>query len=336
TPLGYLLGVIRARLGRGRLADLATALGRGIPIGGLRDVLARAIDDPTLELAFADGSGAYRDSDGQLVEVAGADGRTPRSLTRVERDGRLLAVLVHDPVIDTEDPGLVAAVGSMAALALDNERLAAEVRAQLEEVRASRARIAEAADDERRRVERDLHDGAQQRLVALTMRLEQARASGAGSAELIDTTTAELREAIGEVRQIARGMHPPILTESGLAAAVESLAERMPLPVAVRVTPTRVPPQIEAAAYYVVAEALTNAVRHAGATAATVDGQIREGRLELSITDDGLGGAEVGAGTGLQGLRDRLAAVDGTFIVTSAPGAGTTIRASMPIADATP
>jgi signal transduction histidine kinase len=225
---------------------------------------------------------------------------------------------------------LVEAVGSAAGLALENARLAAEVRAQLEEVRASRARLAQAADDERRRVERDLHDGAQQRLVALTMRLEQARRTAPGSAALIDDTQAELREAISEVRRLARGVMPPILTEAGLAAAVESLAERAPIPVVVAVPDRRFPQSIETAAFYVVTEALTNAVRYAAASEVRIDGRVVDGRLIVSVSDDGRGGADPERGTGLRGLADRVEAAGGSLEVESRLGEGTRVRAIFP------
>ena len=178
-PVGLLLGMLRTRWSRGRIASLVVELGRGVPVGGLRDVLARALGDPTLQLAFAAPSGSgFVDAAGLPIELPLSD--PSRMVTRLERDDELLGVLVHDPAIEVEDPGLVEAVGNAARLALENERLAAEVRAQLEEVRASRLRIVEAADAERRRVERDLHDGAQQRLVALAMRLQIAKQRSPG------------------------------------------------------------------------------------------------------------------------------------------------------------
>ena len=168
-PVAFLIGLVRARLARAGIGDLAVELGRGVPLGGLRDTLARALRDPTLVLAFPGPSGdGYVDPDGQPIELPGPSD-VERGVARLERDGEALAALVYDPAIEREDPGRIDAVGSMARLALENERLAAQVRAQLEEVRASRARIVEAADTERRRIERDLHDGAQQRLLALAM-----------------------------------------------------------------------------------------------------------------------------------------------------------------------
>ena len=220
-PAGLLVGLVRARWSRGRVASLVVELGRGVPVGGLRDVLARALGDPSLELAFAAPSGTgFVDASGQPVELPVGD--PSRTVTRLEREDELLGVLVHDPAIEAEDPGLVEAVGNAARLALENERLAAEVRAQLEEVRASRARIVEAADAERRRVERDLHDGAQQRLVALALRLQVAKETTPGATALLDEATGELQTAIGEVRGLARGVHPTILTETGLRAAVDA------------------------------------------------------------------------------------------------------------------
>jgi len=329
VPIALIIGIARARLGRGRITDLLVELGRGVPIGGLRDVLARALGDQTLQLAFPAPAGdAFVDSAGQAITLPSSG--ASRATTRLERDGGLLAVLIHDPALDAEDPGLVAAVGTAAGLALDNERLAAEVRAQLEEVRASRSRIVEAADDERRRVERDLHDGAQQRLVALTMRLEQAKATAEGSAALIDEATAELREAITEVRSLARGLHPTILTEAGLAAAVDSLAERTPIPVEAHIPADRFPAAIEATAYFVIAEALTNVARHAAASIVRVEGEVVADRLVLTVTDDGRGGADLGGGTGLRGLVDRVAAAGGTLEVASSPDHGTTVRAELP------
>jgi len=328
-PVGFLMGLVLTRLARGSIADLAVELGGGVPLGGLRNTLARALRDPTFALAFPapDGHG-FVDPDGQPIELPDA-GRT-RGVSRLERDGETLAVLLYDAQIEAEDPGRVEAVGSMARLALENERLAAQVRAQLEEVRASRARIVEAADAERRRIERDLHDGAQQRLVALAMRLDQARAGTAGAAALIDATTAELLTAIQEVRDLARGLHPTILTDAGLAAAVEALAERTPFPVRMNVTPARFATEIEVAAYFVVAEGLTNVARYAGATEARVEVAAEDGRLRVTVSDNGRGGADPTAGSGLRGLADRVAAIGGRLDITSASGGGTTLTADLP------
>jgi signal transduction histidine kinase len=333
-PVGLLLGILRTRWSRGRIASLVVELGRGVPVGGLRDVLAKALGDPTLQLAFASPSrSGFVDAAGLPIELPITD--PSRMVTRLERDDELLGVLVHDPAIEAEDPGLVEAVGNAARLALENERLAAEVRAQLEEVRASRLRIVEAADAERRRVERDLHDGAQQRLVALAMRLQIAKRRSPGESELLDEATAELETAIGEVRGLARGIHPTILTETGLAAAVDALAERTPFPVAVDIDDQRYDQQVEAAAYFVIAEALTNVARYASATEARVKATEEDGRLVVTVADDGRGGADLAAGTGLRGLMDRLAAAGGNLTLTSPPGVGTIVRADLPLRTAT-
>jgi signal transduction histidine kinase len=329
-PAGLLVGMVRARWSRGRVANLVVELGRGVPVGGLRDVLARALGDPSLQLAFAAPTGVgFVDASGQPIELPVAD--RSRTVTRLEREDDLLGVLVHDPAVDAEDPGLVEAVGNAARLALENERLAAEVRAQLEAVRASRARIVEAADAERRRVERDLHDGAQQRLVALALRLEVAKKTTPGASALLDEATGELQTAIGEVRGLARGIHPTILTEAGLRAAVDALAERTPVPVTVDIPERRFEPHLEATAYFVVAEALTNVARYAGATEARVIAVEDDALLVVTVADDGRGGADPTAGTGIRGLSDRLAAVDGQLTISSPSGGGTVVRAELPL-----
>ena len=283
-----------------------------------------------MELAFASPSGTgFVDTAGQPTVLPETD--ESRMITRLVRDGELLGVMVHDPTIEAEDPGLVEAVGSVARLALENERLAAHVRAQLEEVRASRMRIVEAADAERRRVERDLHDGAQQRLVALAMRLQLAKETTIGASALLDEATAELQTAIGEVRGLARGLHPTILTEAGLGAAVEAIAERAPLPVIVDVPERRYKTRVEATAYFVVAEALTNVARYASATEARVTVRDEGERLVLLVADDGCGGADPALGSGLRGLSDRLEALGGRLTISSPPGGGTVLQAELPI-----
>jgi signal transduction histidine kinase len=330
-PAGFLVGALRGRFARASVADLAVELGRGVPLGGLEDLLRRRLRDRSLRLLFPSANGeGFVDSAGQQVDDAVVEAGA-RGVTRVEHDGELIAVLVHDPGLHVENPGFVEAVGSVAGLALQNERLSALVRAQLEEVRASRTRIVEAADEERRKIERDLHDGAQQRLVALAMRLEQARATATGSAALIDETTRELREALADVRALARGLYPPILTEAGLRAAVESLAERASLPVDIGLPDVRFPPAIEVTAYFVVAEALTNVDRYAAASEARVDGAVTGDTLTITVADDGRGGADPHRGTGLSGLSDRLAAIGGSLEIHSSAGQGTTVRAILPL-----
>jgi signal transduction histidine kinase len=297
----------------------------------LRDVIARALGDPSLEVAYpAPNAGGWVGATGLPVTLP-VPGNPSRAVTRLERDGRTVAALIHDPAI-AEERELVASVGAATSLALENERLQAEVRAQLEEVRASRARIVAAGDAERRRVERDLHDGAQQRLVTLALILEMAHERAAGEPDLeglLEKARHELDGGLTELRELARGLHPVALDE-GLAGAIESLSERVPLPIDVEVPSERYPATVEATAYFVVAEALTNVVRYAEADRARV-AIVRSGdSLVVEVADDGVGGADPARGSGLRGLGDRVATAGGCLTLTSLPGDGTILRAEIP------
>jgi PAS domain S-box-containing protein len=207
---------------------------------------------------------------------------------------------------------------------------------QEEEVRTSRTRIVAAGDDARRRLERNLHDGAQQRLMALllSLRLARTRAETAhddGLVDLLDASVDELAAAVKELRELARGIHPEVLTRRGLPAALRVMAARMPLPVELDVPQERYPEHVEAAVYYVVSESLANVVRYAGASSATVRVAVAAGGLQVEVADDGAGGADPSAGTGLRGLADRVAALDGSLTVESPRGAGTRVRAELPL-----
>ncbi|HEX2428924.1 MAG TPA: sensor histidine kinase [Gaiellaceae bacterium] len=255
-------------------------------------------------------------------------------MTWIEHEGEPLAVLVHDPTL-REESKLVEAVAAAARLALVNARLHAEVRAQLETVQESRARIATAADEERRRIERDLHDGAQQRLVALALELRSAQRQLGDTADpelerLLASTADELQVAVDELRELAQGIHPGILTQGGLAHALESLAARAPIPVTVDATSERFPADVEATAYFVACEALTNVVKHSGASRALIDTRRNDGTLVVEVADDGSGGAQQTGGSGLRGLADRVEARGGRLLVQSVPGAGTRIRGEIP------
>jgi signal transduction histidine kinase len=258
-----------------------------------------------------------------------------RAVTFLERDGEPIAAILHDPVL-LEDPGLVASVASAMRLSVENERLQAEVESQLGEVRESRARIVAAGDAERKRVERDLHDGAQQRLVSLTLalRLAKLKLGDDGDPELrqsLDQASDEARSALAELRELARGIHPQILTEAGLGSAIESLADRSPVDVAVdHGTDQRFSPAVEAAAYFVVSEALANVAKYASASRALVRTEWQNDELTIEIADDGIGGAEPGAGGGLRGLADRLSAIDGRLEIVSPTGGGTRLLAHIP------
>ncbi|MGO8959494.1 MAG: sensor histidine kinase [Streptosporangiaceae bacterium] len=330
-PALFIASTVRARTARGAVGAAIIDLEPGAPTGQLRDALARALGDPTLQLAFRlpDGSG-YRDTGSQLVDLdkLGAG----RGVTPVP--GAHDAVLVHDDGLGSE-PQLVRLTAAAADMALEHSRLQQEVQTQLAQVRQSRARIIEAGDAERRRLERDLHDGAQQRLVTLALALGMARNRAAGAdpelAALIESASKEAREALIELRELAHGIHPAVLTETGLHGAIPALAERAPVATKIMAVPReRFPAAIEATAYFVVSEALANVAKHAGADSAQVAIRQLAGRLIVQVSDDGAGGATAENGSGLRGLADRVASVGGVMRVDSPPGAGTRLEADLP------
>jgi signal transduction histidine kinase len=244
------------------------------------------------------------------------------------------AVLVYDEGLKLE-PQLIRLTAAAASMALEHTRLQAEVQAQLEQVRASRERIVEAGDAERRRLERDLHDGAQQRLVTLSLALAMARDQAASAdpalGSLIESASKEAREALTELRELARGIHPAVLTETGLTGAIQALVERSPVATTVIAVPDgRFPTAIEATAYFVVSEALANVAKHAMASGAEVTIRKRPGRLVVEVSDDGAGGARTEKGSGLRGLADRVASAGGVLRVDSPPGSGTRLEADIP------
>ncbi|HET8950201.1 MAG TPA: histidine kinase [Solirubrobacteraceae bacterium] len=329
VPLAFLAGQLRSRLARGALADLFRNIGGARP-DELRPALARALGDPDLAVAYwQPGTRTYADADGRdiRVHVAGE-----RSVAHVERDGRPLAALVYDASLD-DDPELVEAVTSAAAIAIENQRLLAESEVQVAEIKASRERIVAASDAERRRLERNLHDGAQQRLVgiALQLRLLQNRVADEPSATaLVSTASDELAHSLSELRELARGLHPAVL-EHGLGAALDSVATRSPVPTGVDCElPGRLPQPVELAAYFVVCEALANVAKYAHARTAAVRVRCEDGFLRVEVADDGVGGADATLGSGLRGLADRVEALDGRLLVSSPAGAGTTVRAELP------
>jgi signal transduction histidine kinase len=330
-PVAFLVGLLRTRLHRSAVADLVVELGSLPSPGQLRDAIARCLGDPSLELAFwLAHDGRYVDPDGHALDPAERSGR---AVTALEHNGKRLAALVYDPAL-MDEPELLDAVGAAASLALENARLQAELRAQLVEVRASRTRIVEAGDAERRRLERDLHDGAQQRLLGIRLAVQLARgrvADGASVDELLAEVDTEVVEALKELRALARGIHPAILTEEGLAPALAALARRAPIPVELTVCRERLPAAVEATAYFVSAEALANIAKHARASSASIDVTRVNGRLAIAVTDDGLGGADA-EGAGLRGLRDRVEALDGRLAIESPPGGGTRVSAAIPCA----
>jgi signal transduction histidine kinase len=214
-------------------------------------------------------------------------------------------------------------------------RLDAELLARVEELRASRTRLVEASDTERRRLERNLHDGAQARLVGLAMLLGLARRRLDTDPEetgvLIDRALTELKASLAELRELARGIHPAVLTERGLEPALHAIASRVPVPVTLETDgEQRLPAPVEIAAYFVVSEALANVAKYSQATAATVAIRRASGRVTVDVTDDGIGGADAAQGSGLRGLGDRIAALDGTFSLDSPPGRGTRLHVEIP------
>jgi signal transduction histidine kinase len=326
VPLGAVAGILWSRLGS-HAAELAVEL-RTDPGRSMRDRLARALADPTLELAYRLDDGRYVDAAGRPVEIPR---HGERATTPLIASGEEIAVLVHDPAL-LEEPGLVESVRATAGLVLENERLAVQVRSQLAEVRASRGRIVAAADAERSRIERDLHDGAQQRLVTLSVSLGlEASQADAGAAEALSRAQDEVEGAIAELRELARGIHPTLLRDHGLEAAVAGLARRASLPVTVSGSvQCRVPGAVELAAYFFVSEALTNVVKHASAHEAWVEVERDADALRVTVRDDGAGGASIGEGGGLAGLKDRLDALGATLSVDSPVGLGTTLQAVFP------
>ncbi|HET8641743.1 MAG TPA: histidine kinase [Pseudonocardiaceae bacterium] len=334
-PFAILAGVLRVRIARIRVADLVLRLEATTEPAELSAALGDALGDPTLRVCFrrpdgGEDAGGYVDAEGRPVRLPdGGD----RAVTFVRRQGGPLAALVHDPALHDQRP-LVDAVVAATRLALENARLHAAQRAQLQEVRASRARIIAAADAERHRIQRDLHDGAQHKLLAISMlvsRVKEELPAGAGrSAGLLEAAGTRLHEVIRELRELTEGIHPPALTEQGLGAVLESLAERAPIPVRFAVPPGRWPKQAERTAYFVINEALANIYKHAGASRATVCIRGTGRILAVQVVDDGAGGADPDRGTGLRGLRDRVAAIGGSLRISSPAGMGTRIEAELP------
>jgi signal transduction histidine kinase len=316
---------------RAAVTDLVVELG-GSRSGTLRDELARALGDPTLEIGYwLPNAGAFADSQGRPFALP--DPGSERSVTMIEGEGRPIAALVHDPAV-LEDPGLREAVSSAARLAAANARLQAEVRAQVVELRASRRRIVEAGDEERRRLELRLHEGAEQRLQRLVDQLHAARASNASgvAAERIDRAESQLNLTLEELRRLAHGLHPRVLTEAGLARALASLAEQAPVHVEVVASADNMPAEVEAVAYFVCSEALANIAKHASASRVSVSVTTGDGWVRVEVEDDGLGGADPARGTGLRGLADRVEALGGTLYVESPADRGTRLAAEIPLA----
>jgi signal transduction histidine kinase len=317
-----------------RMADFLEHLHAGrVAPETIESVLREVLDDPRLELRFyLPESELYVDAQGMPATDSPGDDRLRVPL---ERAGQPLGLIMHERRTH-EDSTLLVRVVQAAGLGIEIARLRVELRRQLKQVEASRARILLAGDEERRRIERDLHDGAQQRLVSVGLALRHAQHElGAGATEraraTLDDAVAEIESAVDELRELARGLRPAQL-DAGLAAALQELARRAPLSVEVNATSERFADSVETAAYFIACEGLTNAVKHAQASKVILSAARQDGRLVVRVADDGVGGAAPSSGSGLAGISDRIAAQGGTLRIESRPGKGTNLIAELPCA----
>jgi signal transduction histidine kinase len=318
---------------RSLMAGLVVELGKSPPPGGLQEMLGRTLGDSTLRLAYAlDGQKELIDAKGKGVDVAAG-----LAQTRIAREGRTIALLLHRPGL-LDDPAVVEEVAAATRLALDNERFHAEVLGRIEDLRASRTRIVAAGEAERRRLERDLHDGAQQRLLSLSLALGFTRAQvkeGADSTilPLIDDAEGRLRGAIDELREVAHGIYPAVLSSDGLRAAVDALRERASIPINVTSLPDdRLPVSVESAAYFLIAEITGPVAVHVGATKATVDARRVGDSLVITVRADGAQRADGGPERRFIDLEDRIGALGGQLHVEYNEPAQLTVRAEIPCA----
>jgi signal transduction histidine kinase len=332
VPLAFLFGILHQQLARAGMADLVVALQRAPESRRLGEALSRALGDPSLVLAYwLPRFDSYVDAEG--TPVALPQEGSGRAATFVDHDGHHVAALVHDAAL-THQPDLLEVVCAAANVALERERLQAELTARVAELQASRERIVTAGDAERRRLERDLHDGAQQRLVAIALQLSMLQGritSDPATAEVLARTAGEeIALSLAELRELARGIHPAVL-EHGLAAALDSLAARAAVPTKVLFeTSERLPGPVELAAYFVASEALANVAKYAHATTVSMRVWRTGPTASIEIADDGIGGANDAGGSGLRGLADRVEALEGRLRVTSPAGAGTVVTAELP------
>jgi signal transduction histidine kinase len=333
APIVFLVALLHARLARSSVGGLFIELRQDPKPTDIRDALARALRDPSLSLVYwLPDFQAYVDLDGRRVELTNEPGRTT---TLIDRDGAHVAALQHDSAL-TDEPELLAAVTAGAGIAVENARLHAELRARLEELHGSRARVLEAGQSERQRLERNLHDGAQQRLIALSLELSllESRLGGdPAAASRLVLARAEVAASLEELREVARGLHPAVVSAHGLEVALEQLAARAAVPVRLSVeVGRRLPEALEVAAFYLVSESLANVAKYAQASSARVEVTRRASDVVVEVADDGVGGADEDRGSGLRGLADRVEALGGTLRVWSPAGGGTRVRAEIPCA----
>jgi signal transduction histidine kinase len=327
---GLLAGLLVAPWQQMAVTDLVVELGeaRSGTVGG---ELSRALGDPSLEIGYwLPDRALFVDAEGRLLSLP--DAGSGRSVTTVEREGQPVAVLVHDPAV-LEDPRLLEAVTSAAQLAAANARLRAEVQARVEELAASRRRILAARDEERRRLEHRLREGAERRLGELADTLRRGRrfASGERTRDQMARAEDQLARTLEELRRLAHGLHPRVLAEHGLAGALAVLAKDLSLPVEIKTSDGQLPERVAVAVYFVCAEALTNVAKHAAAAHIAVAVTSSDGRVRVEIADDGIGGADPAHGSGLRGLADRVETLGGTLLVESTSGHGTRLAAEIPL-----
>jgi signal transduction histidine kinase len=334
APFAFLFVLLRARLARSALGGLFVELRADPAPGDLRDALARALGDPSLTLAYwLPQFRSWADLDGRALALPAAG--SGRATTLIESEGVYVAALLHDPAL-TDEPELLDAVTAAAGIALEQGRLQVELRARVEELRGSRLRILDAGQEERKRLERNLHDGAQQRLVALSLelsRLEERLAADPESSAQVGQARGEIAASLEELREIARGLHPAVVSAHGLAVALERLATHAPVPISLTVdVGGRLPEALEVAVYYLVTETLANVGKYAQASSVSVQVSRSNAQVVVEIADDGIGGADTEQGSGLRGLADRVEALDGRLRVWSPSGGGTRVRAEIPCA----
>lgn len=331
APIVFLFGLLQERLGRASVADLVVSSEGSPGPAELQDAVAKALRDPSARILYwIPDFDTYADVSGKAADPLPGPGM---AATAVTRDGAPVAILLHDQGLQDE-PALLDSVAATTGMLIQKAQLEVELRARVEELRGSRVRILEAEQRERRRLERDLHDGAQQRLLALSLALGEIEAQLGENDDLrrrIETARAEVSTSLRELRDLAHGIHPAALIDHGLTVALESMATRAPIPVDLTAGPLQgVPPRAELTAFFLVSEAMSNIAKHSQATSASIEVHADGDVLHVEIEDDGLGGADTRGGSGLRGLADRVEAVGGTFRVWSPIGGGTTIKAEIP------
>jgi signal transduction histidine kinase len=327
---GLLAGLLVAPWQQTAVADLVVELGE-VRSDTLRGELSRALGDPSLEIGYwLPDRAVFVDAEGRVLALP--DAGSGRSVTTVEREGQPVAALVHDPAV-LEDPGLLEAVASAAQLAASNARLRAEVQARVVELEVSRRRILMARDEERRRLEHRLREGAERRLGELADTLRRGRrfASGERTRDQMARAEDQLARTLEELRRLGYGLHPRVLSEHGLAGALAVLAKDLSLPVEIKISDDQLPERVAVAVYFVCAEALTNVAKHAAAAHIAVAVTSSDRRVRVEIADDGIGGADPAHGSGLRGLADRVETFGGTLLVESTSGHGTRLAAEIPL-----